>query len=60
MNKAIGIAIQSNLQYIWLGVWENNTKGIDFYLKNGFETFQTHIFMIGNDAQNDILMKLII
>lgn len=60
MDKAIHIAQQENKSYLWLGVWENNEKGIHFYIKNGFKIFDKHIFMIGNDAQTDFLMKLII
>ncbi len=60
MNKAIDIANEFKMSFIWLGVWENNKKGIDFYNKNGFKVFDKHVFMIGNDAQNDFLMKLII
>lgn len=42
---------------IWLGVWEYNKRAIDFYSKHGFEKFSQHIFMVGNDAQTDWLMK---
>jgi diamine N-acetyltransferase len=42
---------------IWLGVWENNRRAIDFYSKWGFEKFGEHSFILGNDVQNDWLMK---
>src|SRR5690606_14799247 len=41
----------------WLGVWENNSRAIAFYEKNGFNKFGEHIFMLGDDAQTDWLMK---
>ncbi len=55
--KAINIARQKNLQYVWLGVWEENPRAIRFYEKNGFEKFDKHIFDLGGDKQTDILMK---
>ncbi len=58
MDKAIKVAKASGLQYVWLGVWENNKKGIAFYQKNRFDIFDTHVFMIGSDSQTDFLMKL--
>ena len=57
-NKALDIAIQKSVDYIWLGVWEDNPKAINFYKKNGFIEFDKHIFKLGNDEQTDIMMKL--
>ena len=57
-DKAIQIARQKNADYIWLGVWEENPRAINFYKKNGFVEFDKHIFKLGNDEQTDILMKL--
>jgi ribosomal protein S18 acetylase RimI-like enzyme len=45
------------LQYLWLGVWEHNQKAINFYERNGFVTFGSHNFMLGNDKQTDLLMR---
>ena len=56
--KAIELAKQNNLNFVWLGVWEKNLRAIKFYKKNGFVQFDKHIFMLGNDKQTDILMKL--
>lgn len=60
MQKAIEIGKNSNLNYIWLGVWEHNINAIKFYEKQGFEKFDTHIFKLGEDEQTDNLMKLIL
>jgi ribosomal protein S18 acetylase RimI-like enzyme len=57
-DKAIEIARQKNADYVWLGVWEENTRAIKFYEKNGFVAFDKHIFMLGDDEQTDIMMKL--
>jgi ribosomal protein S18 acetylase RimI-like enzyme len=47
-----------NLKTLYLGVWEHNIRAIDFYKKFGFEKFDEQIFMVGNDAQTDWLMKV--
>ncbi len=57
LNKVIQIAGQRPVDFIWLGVWEKNLKAINFYKKNGFTHYGEHIFMLGNDAQTDILMR---
>ncbi|CAL67045.1 GNAT family N-acetyltransferase [Christiangramia forsetii] len=59
-DKAINIARHKNLQYVWLGVWEENPRAIRFYEKNGFEKFDKHIFDLGGDKQTDILMKKVL
>jgi diamine N-acetyltransferase len=57
-NKALQIATRSEVEYIWLGVWEKNFKAINFYSKNGFTEFGKHIFKLGNDGQTDLMMRL--
>lgn len=57
-NKAIEIANQNLLKYVWLGVWERNPRAIRFYEKNGFKIFDKHIFKLGDDEQTDYMMKL--
>lgn len=59
-EKALLIAKQKNVGYIWLGVWEENHRALAFYTKNGFKAFDKHIFQLGNDIQTDIMMKLLI
>lgn len=59
-EKAISIARAKALHYIWLGVWEENKKAIQFYQKNGFEVFDKHVFILGDDEQTDLMMKLIL
>jgi diamine N-acetyltransferase len=57
-NKAVQIAKDSDLKYIWLGVWEENLRAQNFYKKNGFTVFDEHIFVLGDQKQTDLLMKL--
>ncbi|MDP2419861.1 N-acetyltransferase [Sediminibacterium sp.] len=58
LNNAITIGKAKKPTYIWLGVWEKNTRAIRFYEKNGFKVFSSHLFTLGNDIQTDLLMKL--
>jgi ribosomal protein S18 acetylase RimI-like enzyme len=57
-EKTLEIAKQAKLNYVWLGVWEENLRAIKFYEKNGLKAFSKHIFMLGNDPQTDIMMKI--
>jgi diamine N-acetyltransferase len=56
--KALTIARQKSMDYVWLGVWEKNYRAIRFYEKNGFIAFDNHIFRLGASEQTDIMMKL--
>lgn len=57
-EKAIQVARDAGADYVWLGVWEENPRAIQFYKKNGFVEFDRHIFQLGEDAQTDIMMRL--
>jgi len=41
--------------HIWLGVWERNPRAIAFYRKSGFAQVGSHIFVVGNDHQTDLV-----
>jgi ribosomal protein S18 acetylase RimI-like enzyme len=51
-------AILADKTYMWLGVWENNHRAIKFYQDFGFKKFDSHIYVMGNDPQNDWMMML--
>ncbi len=57
-EKALELAKEKMVDFIWLGVWEKNPRAIRFYEKNGFIAFDKHIFKLGQDEQTDIMMKL--
>lgn len=57
-DKAIAIAKEQHVAYVWLGVWEENKRALQFYTKNGFVEFDQHVFVLGDEAQTDIMMKL--
>jgi ribosomal protein S18 acetylase RimI-like enzyme len=42
---------------MWLGVWEYNPRAQRFYEKNGFRIVGSHVFLLGKDAQTDLLMQ---
>lgn len=57
LEHAFDLANQKQLDFIWLGVWEENHRAIHFYKQFGFEEYDKHIFMLGEDAQTDIFMR---
>jgi len=57
LDEALKIAQQTAVDYIWLGVWEENGRALQFYTKNGFVEFDKHNFTLGNDVQTDLLLK---
>lgn len=57
MQYCITYARQNNYEVMWLGVWEHNSRAINFYSKWGFTVFSAHIFRLGTDEQTDLLMK---
>ena len=58
MRRCLEEAGRAGFKTIWLGVWEKNTKAMEFYKKVGFESFGVHNFQLGDDVQKDYLLKL--
>ena len=56
MRQCIFVAKELKKDIIWLGVWEKNPRAIAFYTKWGFEKFNEHNFLLGDDLQKDWLM----
>ena len=50
-------AMDAGAAWVWLSVWDRSPRSIAFYEKNGYEIFGTEVFMVGNDAQRDYLMR---
>ncbi len=55
-QKAIEIAAELDKKEVWLGVWEKNVNAIAFYKKMGFVQTGTHSFIMGDEAQLDLIM----
>lgn len=58
VDHCVQVAREKGKSYLWLGVWEKNPSAIAFYRKMGFAAFGRHIFTIGEDHQEDLLMRL--
>lgn len=56
-EKALELADESGQDWVWLGVWEHNSRAQAFYKKYGFEKFSEHAFPVGDKIDVDWLMK---
>lgn len=56
-DQALETAQSFKKAYLWLGVWEENLRALNFYRKNGFIEFDKHIFRLGEEEQTDLMMK---
>ena len=56
--KIITIAKSKKLNFLWLGVWQENTNAVRFYERHNFKIFSEHPYYIGKDKQMDWLMRL--
>jgi len=57
MDACFERARVENRDVMWLGVWEYNPRAQRFYEKNGFRVVGSHVFLLGKDAQTDLLMQ---
>ncbi len=56
MGACLEEVARGGYQTVWLGVWEHNLRALDFYRRWGFETVGSHTFLLGSDAQTDLVM----
>lgn len=56
MTAARAAARDRGARTLWLGVWEENPRGIAFYRKMGFRAVGTFLFHVGEDPQRDLIM----
>lgn len=54
---AKNLAQQQNLEQVWLIAWQQNKSAITFYQKMGFEIVGEQQFILGNDVQNDWVLR---
>jgi diamine N-acetyltransferase len=57
MQTCLEEARRGHDQTIWLGVWENNHRAIDFYDAWGFRKVGTRQFVLGRAVHNDLIME---
>ncbi len=58
MQKAIQHSRENGFESLFLGVWQENERAINFYKKVGFEVFETRQFQLGESLCDDYMMKL--
>ncbi|MFO1414190.1 MAG: GNAT family N-acetyltransferase [Burkholderiales bacterium] len=56
MAACLAALAQRAADVAWLGVWERNPRAIAFYRKAGFREVGEHVFVLGTDAQRDVVM----
>jgi GNAT superfamily N-acetyltransferase len=57
MQACLDESRRQDYRTLWLGVWEHNARAREFYRGWNFLDVGGHIFQLGSDLQNDILMK---
>ncbi len=58
MEECIRIAENEKNEYLWLSVWQQNKRAIDFYVRWGFEIIGYKKFVIGKEINDDFVMAL--
>ena len=57
MGRASQEACRRGATTWWLGVWEGNLRAQRFYRRCGLQTRGTRTFLVGGDAQTDLVMQ---
>jgi ribosomal protein S18 acetylase RimI-like enzyme len=58
MQQSIKYSRENDFEYLFLGVWQENERAVNFYRKTGFEAFETRQFQLGERLCDDYMMKL--
>ena len=56
MDAVLSRAREKRADTLWLGVWEKNPRAIRFYEKCGFREVGDQKFLLGTDAQRDLVL----
>lgn len=57
MRRAIEEARQQSSRAVVLGVWEKNSRALEFYRRFGFKQIGTQLFTVGTDVQTDLVLR---
>lgn len=57
MESALKFAEEKDVDIVWLGVWGENKRALNFYQRAGFEIFGQHEFVVGDRIDIDLLAK---
>ncbi|MFA6260707.1 MAG: GNAT family N-acetyltransferase [Bacteroidia bacterium] len=58
MDHALNYARTENFEILFLGVWQENNRAVNFYKKAGMEVFTTRTFQLGQTLCDDYLLKI--
>ncbi len=58
MLECIKTAQSESCEYLWLGVWQQNERAINFYKNRDFNIIGVKQFIIGKEVNDDFLMAL--
>ena len=58
MQQCIVAAVHEKFDWMYLGVWQHNTTAIEFYKQFGWEIFDTRKFQLGDNIEDDYVMRL--
>jgi len=56
LQQCVDAARAWGATHLWLGVWQENPRGIAFYERNGFRIAGEQTFQLGGDVQRDWIM----
>jgi ribosomal protein S18 acetylase RimI-like enzyme len=57
LQKAMDLAAAAGKAYLWLGVWDENHRAINFYERHGFYRCGQHNFTLGSEIQTDYFFR---
>jgi diamine N-acetyltransferase len=57
-QRALALARARGKKFAWLSVWLKNPGAIEFYRKLGFQPAGTRFFVMGDERQEDYIMRL--
>ena len=57
-DKAIEIGREKNLEYVWLGVWEENHRAIHSFYEKMVLKSSENMILFSEELQTDLLMKM--
>lgn len=58
MTYAINFSRTQKFETLFLGVWKENERAVNFYRKTGFKEFDIRLFPLGSRICEDYIMKL--
>jgi diamine N-acetyltransferase len=57
LDTALDEARRGGTEYLWLGVWERNSRAKRFWEQTGFVEFGSHGFRFGSVEHTDLMMR---